>query len=330
MLGRRNLKPAIEITATSVECPVLGCSERVERQRRTFRREARSRCPRHGIYISPTTFEYADERDNLLWKDAADTALLNAIKTVKRESRLARDNSEDALTWNVFRYLETTRQLTRLLSWLTQEDHRDVELVYWSYSQRSAGVWPPLERARVEFGERQRSGSEPDLIALSDKALFFIEAKQTATNDAAPGGTGHGTPYIAGGDRWWQQVFSSDFSTVAVDARKYELVRLWLLGTWLAHQLRRQFFLINVVPSGRETDIEHRFGVHIRNSSQRQFARLTWEAIAGLVVDEAPPGSEKDALVAYLENKTTGYDRLGRLQRAFQSAFSPRFTGTPS
>ena len=74
--------------------------------------------PQHGIYISPSTFEYADEFDNLLWHDPADRELLAAFKPFKRESRLARDNSEDALTWNVFRYLEKSGRLGRV-SWLS-------------------------------------------------------------------------------------------------------------------------------------------------------------------------------------------------------------------
>ena len=61
------------------------------------------KCPKHNIYISPTTFEYQSELDNLLWKDEADLDLLDRTKGVKRESRIARDRSEDAVTWNVFR-----------------------------------------------------------------------------------------------------------------------------------------------------------------------------------------------------------------------------------
>jgi hypothetical protein len=82
------------------------CSEKVERQSGFFTREERFKCPKHNIYISPSTFEYQSELDNLLWKDKADLDLLKRIKSVKRECRIARDNSEDAVTWNVFRFLE--------------------------------------------------------------------------------------------------------------------------------------------------------------------------------------------------------------------------------
>ncbi|WP_233488480.1 hypothetical protein [Petrotoga sp. 9PW.55.5.1] len=77
------MKERIEITKSTVDCPVKGCSEKVERQREFFRREESFKCPKHIIYISPSTFEYQSELDNLLWKDKADLDLLERIKKVK-------------------------------------------------------------------------------------------------------------------------------------------------------------------------------------------------------------------------------------------------------
>ena len=81
MLGIQDLKPKITITPTNVECPVKGCCRSVERQRRSFRREERFQCPDHKIYISPSTFEYASEADNLLWQNKADLDLLEAVNS---------------------------------------------------------------------------------------------------------------------------------------------------------------------------------------------------------------------------------------------------------
>jgi hypothetical protein len=102
MFGVGNLKPQIHISPYTVECPVMGCPQDVERQRHSFKREERFRCPEHKIYISPSTFEYDLEIDNLLWKNETDVSLLEAVKRVKRESRISLDNSEDAISWNVF------------------------------------------------------------------------------------------------------------------------------------------------------------------------------------------------------------------------------------
>ncbi len=91
MLGMKELKENIGITETTVECPVKGCSEKIKRQRKGFKREERFKCPDHNIYISPSTFEYQSELDNLLWKDQADLDLFKMIKTVKRGEKKDRE-----------------------------------------------------------------------------------------------------------------------------------------------------------------------------------------------------------------------------------------------
>jgi hypothetical protein len=317
MFGIQDLKPKISITPTTVECPVKGCCRKVERQRRSFRREERFQCPDHKIYISPSTFEYASEGDNLLWHNKADLDLLEAAKKVKRESRIARDNSEDALTWNTFRYLENTNQLANLLSHVTQARHSYAELIYWSYSQKVKGAWLELNKARKEFGENLQRSSEPDLIAVTNKALFFIEAKLTATNDTSPSDPKNRKRYLVGGNEWHKQVFISDFDTIAIHAKKYEFFRFWLLGSWLAKEMERDFYLLNVVLSARETDIEARFTPYIRVDSQRQFKRLSWERIHSYVAENVPDSADKRMLTAYFQSKTIGYNRFGELQKAF-------------
>jgi hypothetical protein len=317
MYGICDLKPHIDISAYSVECPVMGCLHYVERQRHSFKREERFRCPEHKIYISPSTFEYDNEIDNLLWKNETDVTLLEAVKRVKRESRISRDNSEDAISWNVFCYLEDTNQVAKLLSWVTHTEQHLIELMYWSYSQKSHGAWPELNKARKEFGENLQRSSEPDLIALTDTALFFIEAKLTATNNTLPSGSNNSTNYLTGGNKWHTQVFVSDFDTVAIKAKKYELFRFWLLGSWLANEMNLDFYLLNVVLTERETDIEKKINPHIRTGTNRQFKRVTWEEIYSFIAGYAPEDHNKSVILEYFRNKTIGYNRSGELQKAF-------------
>ena len=317
MFGLQDLKPKITITQTTVECPVKGCYQIVERQRDSFLKENKFQCPDHKIYISPSTFEYADEKDNLLWLNKSDLDLLGEVKMVKRESRIARDNSEDALTWNVFRYFENTNQLANLLSHVTHMKIGNAELIYWSYSQKAKGAWPELNKAREEFGEQLNRSSEPDLIAITDKALFFIEAKLTATNDVLPSDPSNHKKYLTGGNEWHKHVFVSDFNTIAIAAKKYELFRFWLLGSWLAKEMERDFYLLNIVLAEREIDIEARFNPHIQIDNHRQFKRLSWEEIYKYVIEIAVDSQDKRMLTAYFKNKTIGYNHFGELQKAF-------------
>tara|TARA_B100000315_G_C14465101_1_gene535595 strand:- start:45 stop:845 length:801 start_codon:yes stop_codon:yes gene_type:complete len=248
--------------------------------------------------------------DNLLWKDVHDRDLLGTLKCYKRESRMEHDNSEDAVTWNVFRYLEKTDQLSSFLSWMTDSQVGNAELIYWSYYQQEPGVWPELLKARKEFGEHSGRGTEPDLIIVTDHALFLVEAKLTATNKIPRDEDGDRKKYEKGGNDWFQQVFKSDFQTVAVKEKKYELMRMWLMGSWAAAQVDRRFYLVNLVRAESEKDIEQRFGSHLKMNAKRCFVRWTWEDIYDFVSKSASLGRDKQKLTTYFENKTIGYKQV--------------------
>ncbi len=317
MFGSEELKDRIEINERTVECPVKDCSEKVERQRGVFKKEDRFKCPKHNIYISPSTFEYENEKDNLLWKDKTDMELLQKIKTVKRESRMARDNSEDAVTWNVFRFLERNNLVSSLFGEKVKSILKNPEVIYWSYYQKENGVWSELNKAREKFGERLKKGSEPDIIIKSDNELIFIEAKFTAGNETVPSDTSSSKKYETGGDNWFSKVFRSDYKTVAIDEKKYELLRFWLLGTWMAKQMSLDFCLVNLTLSEKDKDIEAIFKIHIYENQGMKFTRISWENIYEEILNSGLSKTDKDMMIEYFRNKTIGYDKKGTLKKAF-------------
>ena len=315
MLGVEELKKKIEITETTVDCPVKDCGEKVERRRRNSGNHTKFKCPKHNISISPATFVYPSKFDNLLWKEIEDRELLKKIKKVKRENRMNHDNSEDAVSWNVFRFLEKNDLITGFLNLITDNVQKSSEVIYWSYSQKENAQWSALNKAREEFGEKIEKGSEPDIIIKTDKALFFIEAKLTAENETVPTNIGNSKKYETGGNNWFSEIFNSDYKTVAIDEKKYELLRFWLLGTWMAKQHDLDFYLINLVLSEREAEIETVFKTHIKENQQRKFLRMTWETIYEYISKN--PSKDTVTMMRYFRNKTLGYDGNGRLQRAF-------------
>lgn len=110
-----------------------------------------------------------------------DRDLLDRILAAKRSSaQLHHENSEDAVTWNVFRFMDSQKLLSGFLARLCSSPMTNPEMVYWSYSDSQRDVWDELARAREEFGERPQQASEPDLIVRTDGALFVIEAKMKA------------------------------------------------------------------------------------------------------------------------------------------------------
>ena len=318
MLGAAELKDTITVTDTQAECPVIGCTVTVDRQKGSFRSDEKYRCPVHDIYISPSSFEYGDMKSNLLWTASDDMALLKKIFKVKRESRMERSNSEDAVSWNAFRYLEKEGLLAGLLSELSGKIELSPEIIYWSFSQSEGAGWTGLNRARLEFGEQIKRGSEPDIIVKTKDAVFIIEVKVTARNETTPSPRGQEKGYLAGGGGWYKNVFTSGYDTVAKNEKKYELMRYWLLGSWLAKEYNCDFYLVSLVLAGREPGLVTTFKKHIVETENRKYMRLDWEEVYEYIVKNAPAGADKDAVIKYFKNKTINYDAKRKLQRAFK------------
>lgn len=329
MYGWNTLKKTIDITPTKVECPVLGCQERVERQRKRFLKESRFICQKHGICISPSTFEYPNEQCNMLWATEEDLRLWNCIKAkgVKRESRTARDNSEDALTWNVFRYLELSHTIGDFIDFVASERiSHNPRVVYWSFCQATQRPFQPLLDAASAFGENIARRSEPDVIIDDEKVLMFVESKLSAGNRTKPRDPQNPKRYVTGGESWFSKAFSAEatFAEIAVEQRLYELMRLWLLGSWIAARDGRKFLLVNVVREGArsEATIEARFNAFVQNVPERRFVRLTWEGIVSEVIQSSERTPDSERLDAYMREKCMGYSSIrkgtqGKLRRAF-------------
>jgi len=317
MFGVNDLNEVIEKDAEKVGCPVRGCKQKVERQRKVFRREDKFKCKTHNIYISPSTFEYENKWINILWRDPQDKIVLENIMATKRESRIARDNSEDAVTWNVFRYLEKENLIENYLGSIVNDIFKSSDCIYWSFHQKEGNSWSELNKAREEFGEQIQRSSEPDLIIKTDKALFFIEAKLTASNKTIPSDRNNAKKYKTGGNEWFSSAFRSDYNTIAIDEKKYELLRLWLLGSWIADRNNLSFYLMNLVPEDKERKIEDQFKEFIIENEKRSFKRMTWEDIYKFVKTNQRHNLSWNEITEYFENKTIGYGSDGRIRKAF-------------
>jgi hypothetical protein len=200
----------------------------------------------------------------------------------------------------------------------------DPEIIYWSYCQSENSIWSELKKARLEFETNPEKGSEPDVIILAKNALFLIEAKLNAKNETTSSSSNPKVEeqYTRGGNNWYTSVFSSKFQAVAITYKKYELLRFWLLGSWIAHNLNVNFFLISLVPSQKEQTIESAFRKHIieaqnRENKNRAFLRITWENMYDFILQTKEMSTEKQAILEYFRHKTVGYSSDGNLQRAF-------------
>lgn len=317
MLGWSSLKKHIRGAERGTVCPVEGCTIRLaERQQRTFRVGPEFACPVHGIAFSASTFEHLDPSRNAIWGDYGEYESLDS----KRESRFGRENSEDAVTWNVFRFLETHGLLAGYLSELAQLSVSAPKTIFWSHDRESGQPWAPLMEARAQFELNPAKGSEPDLMVMTDRCLFVIEAKLTAGNATVPGTARSRDRYVKGGDGWWHESFSTDCENeeIAEQSRLYELMRFWLIGSWMARMARTDFRLINLLRSeaSEEADIEFRFRRFLRADAHFRFLRATWEGIRTFIAAKAPDSADRERMISYFGEKTMGY-RDGDLRRAF-------------
>lgn len=322
MYGLNCLKPEMEVDRDRVLCPVLGCGHTVVSQRRGDEmRHDRFHCDKHRIFISPTTWEYDDRKDNILWN-------LNELEAhfkAKREERIARDNSEDAVTWNVFRYLINCNRLGAFLQEMTGREVGPPVSCFWSYSDADKGPCVHLNQARAEFGETIRRGSEPDLIIWAGNMLFFVEAKLGSGNSTKPSTPGNPKKYEIGGEGWFSRVFApkSTYRHVAEDEKRYELLRFWLLGTWMANKTPgTDFVLANLVREASKEDIEGEFGKHIVQDAHKRFVRWTWEGIARFIARCCPDAPEKTAVLEYFRQKSLGYRPTGQGTKRIVKAFT--------
>ncbi|MFA7563864.1 MAG: hypothetical protein WCZ01_01245 [Candidatus Neomarinimicrobiota bacterium] len=333
MFGWAELKKKIEVEGDTIICPIIGCKNQVRKMTKSVPKsldaylgkgeDDREKfdqylCKEHKIYITPTTFIYEDLRDNLLWYDA-DKDLLDEIMKVKRvKAQLHHDASEDAVTWNVFRFLERNKLLSGFLEGLHNSLVKSPEVIYWSYSQSQQKVWNELEKARAKFGESPQRSSEPDLVVKSNDILFFIETKLTAPNkiDFNKNHTAEDRAErvrrYSKGDYFLNQPVEN-----IMDAGYYQLMRFWLIGALIADNENLNFYLLNLVRKNEEKDIESEFGKYIKQNEKREFMKVTWEDIYKYISNTDLLGEEKDKMSGYFRNKTIGYNGNEELQKAF-------------
>lgn len=155
------------------------------------------------------------------------------------------------------------------------------------------------------------------MIVDTDSTIFFLEAKLTSTNDTQPSEPSRGARYTAGADGWFGKVVDTDFETVAQKEKRYELLRLWLLGTWIAAKREKAFCLVNLVRTLSERTAIDSMSSHLIASPERRLKRATWEGIHDLVASSTPHSANDNRLLHYMREKTVGYSSGGALKAAF-------------
>jgi hypothetical protein len=312
-----------------VRCYVRGCRHFVRRPTRQQRGEA---CPDHRIFCHYSrfgaTYSYADVRRNII---ASPNLFAKRIvgHPFKYEShRLGSENSEDALSWNVFRSLQEASCLARVARLLTGEEHAaEPDLYLWGIrvSDDSFAPWDLLIAARQRF-ERQlpvkRPLTEPDIaLHLPGRYLILIEAKFTSLN-----------PVYVRGPRQNQQSLTFDellqiywdpslriLDRAAALTRHcihYQLWRNMVFAEWMAKQESptTKAYHVNLVRAGYEVSSSREFSELLVERFANRFCVSCWE----LILDDSL-STREILLNQYLHTKTA---HLRKAFAAFHAAES--------
>jgi hypothetical protein len=125
---------------------------------------------------------YDDWRDNIIvdadappvvWKAKRDT--FGTHTSVPGQSRLASENSEDALSWNLFRTLEKAGRLDVVSRALGLEDA--FQALYWYRPWDSTEPLSEISEALNQVEPRKGYQTETDIVLKGRRYLVMVESK---------------------------------------------------------------------------------------------------------------------------------------------------------
>ena len=200
-----------------------------------------------------------------------------AVNRGNRKNKLIKfcfENSEDAVTWTVFRGLEQKGRLDALVA--PERPPGEPALLLWGVpigGARGPEVASALAEVCRSLGETASALSEPDVIVVWHDLVVLVEAKFRSANELRPNYRGF-SRYL---DR--PDLFAVSPDEVAA-AGYYELTRNWRIGTELAERLRVPgFLLLNLGPPEKiEVDADL-FGALVARSVEHDFASCSWSDV---------------------------------------------------
>jgi hypothetical protein len=178
-------------------CPIKNCNVSPESNGKF------SICPRHGLELHKTTYVYyngnnAEDKKKALLRNILPCEKSFMEKRIlgnkqKAESyRLGYENSEDALTWNIFASLSHFHRLHNVYNNLTGEtaNENQLKMILWGleidFDGQLAKQRPSLIKVRNQLEpDIKRFKTEPDIMILGPTHLICIEAKFTSGNPIA-------------------------------------------------------------------------------------------------------------------------------------------------
>ena len=236
------------------------------------------------------------------WHDVVPQAI-NRLNRASKKARFASRNSEDHVTWTLFRHLQLSGSIAKALSGFLEGAPSCVNIpeptmLLWgapvpSDDAAGAGLVNRLKDVCRAIPEEAARFSEPDVILdFGDLGLVFIEVKLHSPNDRKPPDYSGWSKYLRG-----TSAFSDPQSVAATGL--YELTRNWRLAWDLSDG--RPIWLINLGPdeltSGDYGALLRLWSECLAKDQRHRFVSLTWTQLLASIP------SRPEWLDAYLTSR---------------------------
>jgi hypothetical protein len=273
-----------------LRCPVKSCTAALQ--------GPHHECPNHGIKVHKNTFVYTDLLRNVCFEREFFERHIRRNRLKAETWRFGYENSEDALTWNVFAALARRRRLAALSQCLSQIDTSDEpELYLWGlrvslHDPLSPIPFDALCKAREVF-ERGINNfrTEPDIMMYAPKRyLMLVEAKFMSGNPIADSrkndvpGMKPTTPVgILNRYRADQLPPGSILTPTAKVPLFSQLYRNLVFAIWMAEKLDVEWRLVSLTSSPLSNKLSDKLATFtnavLPADMQRRFVRYTWEQL---------------------------------------------------
>ena len=317
-------------------CPVKACSPPLSKI--PFHKYNIPFCPEHGIRIHKNTFVYYNgsskeeqilaTRRNLMFHSDYYIDNFFKKKSSKAESeRLCYENSEDAVSYNIFTELLAKDKLNKLVELIADRHiNEDIELYLWGgkidLKNNKFSLCEPLLKVRehLESGIKYYK-TEPDIILIVPKKLIIcFEAKFGSKNPIAedkevkPGEKPKKREELI--ERYCvsnkiidaDEIFNLDKNTSVFYEQLFRnlvfassMAELEDKIDWKVVNLRSQYVLDLNEDKQDTASVVENVHSYLKPEHRKRFKHLTWEEIYRKVVKKDP---ELSSLAWYMENKS--------------------------
>jgi len=194
---------------------------------------------------------------------------LNIRNRTSKKRKFGYTTSEDALTWTLFRYAQTSNRLPSIIKYITGTVPTGAtDIYFWGVSANNNGFISNTKYQHlVEFlrgiGENKQSLSEPDIIIEDDKSVIIFEVKFNSLNDRQKCSAK------------WEKYYSKKYFTQSIldkdGLQEYQLIRNWFIGNELAQQSGKSFYLVNLAFTNARQNNFAEFKATIRETNRAHF-----------------------------------------------------------